>query len=92
MRPLTAVLVGVTVVLLPTVAAQSQDQQPRNGNPAVTSGYQSKVLINRLSVPRHIALDTEGNLLVAEQGNPGYLDSCSRTMAAWMSAWEAQSS
>lgn len=37
----------------------------------MASGYQSKVLASGLSVPRHIALDTEGNLLVAERGGSG---------------------
>lgn len=71
MPKLIAVLAGLAAVLLPHVAAQCQDPQPRNGNPTMASGYQSKVLINGLRVPRHIALDSQGNLLVAEQGGGG---------------------
>lgn len=71
MTKLIAVLAGLAAVLLPHVVAQCQDPQPRNGNPTMASGFQSKVLINGLRVPRHIALDSQGNLLVAEQGGGG---------------------
>lgn len=71
MMPFTTALACLAAILLPQVAAQCQDPQPRNGNPQMASGYQSKVLTNGLRVPRHLALDSEGNLLVAEQGGGG---------------------
>lgn len=71
MMKVITTLVGLAAVLVSQAAAQCQDPQPRNGNPSMASGYQSKVLINGLRVPRHIAFDSEGNLLVAEQGGGG---------------------
>lgn len=71
MTSLITAIASLATMLFPQAAAQCQGPQPGNGNPSMASGYQSKLLINGLSVPRHIALDTEGNLLVAEQGGPG---------------------
>lgn len=71
MAALVTALAGLASIQLSHVAAQCQDPRPRNGNPIMASGYQSKVLIGGLGAPRHIALDTEGNLLVAEQDGPG---------------------
>lgn len=70
-----AALTGLASIaaILPHAAAHCQDAQPRNGNPTMASGYQSKVLVSGLRSPRHMVLDTDGNLLVAEQEGGGIL-------------------
>ena len=71
MVALVTALAGLAGIRMSHVAARCQNPQPRNGKPTMAAGYQSKVLIGGLAAPRHIALDAEGNLLVAEQDGPG---------------------
>ncbi|KAF2459255.1 soluble quino protein glucose/sorbosone dehydrogenase [Lineolata rhizophorae] len=57
---------------LPQVIAQSCPTiNPTAGQPQMSSGYQTRVFTNGLSSPRTIVFDTEGNMLVVEQGGGG---------------------
>ena len=65
-RSLVLALVGLTT------SAQSTCQNtiaPQNGNPSVVSGFRAEIVANKLRSPRGILFDSEGGLLVVEQGH-----------------------
>ena len=55
---------------VPEVAGQSCQTTTGRYQPQMSSGYRVSVLATGLAQPRHIAIDSAGNLLVAE-GNSG---------------------
>ncbi|KAG7293886.1 hypothetical protein NEMBOFW57_003946 [Staphylotrichum longicolle] len=67
-------LTGVVVLasmLIPEAAAQSCSGVTGRYQPKMGSGYRSSVLATGLRQPRHIVVDSAGNLLVAEGGSQG---------------------
>src|SRR5690606_9624736 len=66
-------LAGIAAaILFSQAAAQCQNPTgPGTGNPVLADGWEAKLLASGLRVPRHLALDLRGNLLVAEQGGGG---------------------
>lgn len=68
MESLLGVLVS-TLLLLPAVSAQGCAAVTSRFSPRMGSGYTARVIATGLSQPRHIALDSAGNLLVAEGGS-----------------------
>jgi glucose/arabinose dehydrogenase len=75
MGHLTTVLAGaaaLAAVLAPDLAAaQSCSGVTGRFQPRMGSGYRSSVLATGLRNPRHIVVDSAGNLLVAEGGSQG---------------------
>ncbi|CAI4210728.1 unnamed protein product [Parascedosporium putredinis] len=73
MAPVLPTLAGLaTALLVRQAAAQCQNPTgPGTGSRVLADGYEAKLLINGLRAPRHMAIDQQGNLLVAEQGGGG---------------------
>ncbi|KAK4234508.1 L-sorbosone dehydrogenase [Achaetomium macrosporum] len=74
MGHLGTVLSGVlalTSMLVPGVAAQSCPGVTGRFQPKMGAGYRYSVLATGLRQPRHIVVDSAGNLLVAEGGSQG---------------------
>ncbi|KAL2268449.1 hypothetical protein VTJ83DRAFT_3295 [Remersonia thermophila] len=61
-------VVALTSVLVPEVAAQSCSGVNGRFQPRMGSGYRYSVLATGLRQPRHLVVDSAGNLLVAEGG------------------------
>jgi glucose/arabinose dehydrogenase len=64
-------VVALTSMFVPEAAAQSCSGVTGRFQPKMGSGYKSSVLATGLRNPRHIVVDTAGNLLVAEGGTQG---------------------
>lgn len=63
---------GIAVAgLLPGALAQECTPLTPVAEPVVADGYEVRVLLNDLEYPRHLVVDSEGNLLVAQQGGVG---------------------
>lgn len=58
-------------LLMPGALAQSCTPVTPRAEPVVADGYEARVILNGLQKPRHLAIDTEGNLLVSQQGGGG---------------------
>lgn len=73
MAPVLPTLAGLaTALLVRQATAQCQNPTgPGTGSRVLADGYEAKLLINGLRAPRHMAIDQQGNLLVAEQGGGG---------------------
>jgi hypothetical protein len=65
---LAGVVALTSVVFVPEVAAQSCPGVNGRFQPRMGSGYRYSVLATGLSQPRHLVVDSAGNLLVAEAG------------------------
>lgn len=63
--------VALTVMFMPETAAQSCSGVVGRFQPKMGSGYRSAVIATGLRQPRHIVIDSAGNLLVAEGGSQG---------------------
>jgi glucose/arabinose dehydrogenase len=67
LRLLTVLLLaGGTVAHI--AAQECKGFAPRNGAPVIAKGYTANVVINKLTKPRGLIVDTEGNLLIVERG------------------------
>lgn len=64
-------VVALVSMLIPEAAAQSCSGVTGRYQPKMGSGYRSSVLATGLRQPRHIVVDSAGNLLVAEGGSQG---------------------
>jgi glucose/arabinose dehydrogenase len=66
------ILALTTILLLPHALAQTTCASiaPKIA-PVVAAGYTAKVLINGLKTPRGMLFDSQGNLLIVEQGGAG---------------------
>ncbi|KAK1230156.1 hypothetical protein PQX77_006750 [Marasmius sp. AFHP31] len=64
-------LVSAALLVLPQATAQSCQTINPAFPPVMANGFQSRVVMNGLKAPRHLAFDTLGNLLIAEQGQVG---------------------
>jgi glucose/arabinose dehydrogenase len=64
-------VVALTPMFAPLVAAQSCPGVTGRFQPKMGSGYRYSVLATGLRNPRHIAVDSAGNLLVTEGGTQG---------------------
>ena len=58
-------------LLMPGALAQSCAPVTPRAEPVVADGYEARVILSGLQRPRHLAFDTEGNLLVSQQGGAG---------------------
>jgi glucose/arabinose dehydrogenase len=70
-RGTLAGVVALVSVFAPEVAAQSCSGVTGRYQPKMGSGYRYSVLATGLRQPRHIVVDSAGNLLVAEGGSQG---------------------
>lgn len=68
-RHLAAVLLILALCTTQEVAAQTCTAMTGRFQPKMGSGYKSAVIATGLRSPRHIVVDTAGNLLVAEGGS-----------------------
>jgi hypothetical protein len=64
-------VVALAAILAPGVAAQSCSGVSGRYQPKMGTGYRHSVLTTGLRQPRHIVVDSAGNLLVAEGGSQG---------------------
>ena len=66
------ILALTTILFLPHALAQTTCASiaPKIA-PVVAAGYTAKVLINGLKTPRGMLFDSQGNLLIVEQGGAG---------------------
>ncbi len=64
-------VVALAAMLIPEAAAQSCSGVTGKYQPKMGSGYRSSALATGLRQPRHIVVDSAGNLLVAEGGSQG---------------------
>jgi hypothetical protein len=64
-------VIALASVFVPEVAAQSCQGVSGRYSPKMGSGYRHSVLATGLRQPRHIVVDSAGNLLVAEGGSQG---------------------
>ncbi len=64
-------LVLTAGLALSGVLAQGCTTVPPAAKPVVAEGYETRLLLNGLRNPRHLVVDGEGNLLVAQQGGVG---------------------
>lgn len=72
MAPLQAAFAGLVVLaalLVPEAAAQACSGVTARFQPRMGTGYRAAVIATGLRQPRHIVVDTAGNLLVAEGGS-----------------------
>jgi len=65
---LVAILPGVTTAQTTTAATCSDTLTPSYAAPSVAPGYEARLVANGLYKPRGIIFDTNGNLLVVQQG------------------------
>jgi len=66
---LAGVIATVALLFAPEAAAQNCAALTARFQPKLGSGYTSSVIATGLRSPRHIAIDSAGNLLVAEGGS-----------------------
>jgi hypothetical protein len=64
-------LAALTMLLVAEVAAQGCTAVTSRFQPKMGSGYKVTTIATGLRQPRHIVLDSAGNLLVAEQSGGG---------------------
>lgn len=69
MPRLVQVLLAVGATLIGVNAAKCD--LTTNANISTADGVEYKLLLNGLQRPRHLVVDTEGNLLIAEAGSKG---------------------